>query len=320
MLRLILALIALFVASGPVLADAIDDARAALEAQNNDDLEEALRLYTVAIQSHELNTRYLAIAYYNRGNVYFAGGDYRAAIADYDSAAVVRPEYAQAHNNRGNAYVALGAYREAVAAFNQAIYIEVDYALAYKNRGNAHTGAGFFERAIADYDMAIAFAPDLAKAYNNRANAKYFLGRFGAAVDDYEAALEIDPFDIYSMLWRYLAAVRTDAAADGFQALRSRLYDVEQDRWPAVVARHFIGRATAAAVLAEIDAVAPEERLERRCEAYFYLGAARLIAGDREAAERLFRVAIATDVRRFVEFIGAAVDLERMGHTSGHYD
>ena len=312
MYRLITAFCLLIAAVGPVRADAIDDARAALVAQNNNDLDGAIRLYTQAIQSHELNTRFLAIAYYNRGNVHFVARDYRAAITDYDSAAVIKPDYAQAHNNQGNAYVALNAYQDALAAFDAAIRIKADYALAYKNRGNAHTGAGFFERAIADYDLAIGFDPDLAKAYNNRANAKYFLGRFSAALTDYEAALEIDPFDIYSMLWRYLAAEADGDGEAGRAALLSRIYDVEAERWPAVVARHFLGRATVEEVLAEVDAPAADERAERQCEAYFYLGAARLIAGDRQGAKRLFEDTVATGVVRFVEYVGATVELRRM--------
>ena len=104
-MRLILANCLLVFAAGPVLADAIDDARAALVAQDNDEL----CLYTRAIQSRELNNRFLAIAYYNRGTVHFVARDYRAAITDYDSATVIRPGYAQAYNNLGNAYVALDA-------------------------------------------------------------------------------------------------------------------------------------------------------------------------------------------------------------------
>ena len=312
-MRLILALCLLVFAAGPVLADAIDDARAALVAQDNDELDEAIRLYTRAIQSRELNNRFLAIAYYNRGTVHFVARDYRAAITDYDSATVIRPGYAQAHNNQGNAYVALGAYEQAVAAFDEAILVKPDYALAYSNRGNAHTGAGFYQRAIADYDLAIGLAPDLAKAYNNRANAKYFLGRFAAASVDYEAALEIDPFDSYSMMWRYLAALRNqDDPAGAREALRSGLRDVDAGRWPAVAARHLAGRATAREVLAEIDAGGSAKRVERQCEAYFYLASARLIAGDRQAAARLYRDSIATDVKRFIEYIGATIDLERL--------
>ena len=308
-MRLILANCLLVFAAGPVLADAIDDARAALVAQDNDEL----RLYTRAIQSRELNNHFLSIAYYNRGSVHFVARDYRAAITDFDSATVIRPGYAQAYNNLGNAYVALDAYQQAVAAYDEAILVKPDYALAYKNRGNAHTGAGFYDRAIADYDLAVGLAPDLAKAYNNRANAKYFLGRFAAASVDYEAALEIDPFDTYSMMWRYLAALRNrDDPAEAVEALRSGLRDVDAERWPAVVAHHLLSRATAEEVMAEIDGGDTAKRVERQCEAYFYLASAQLIAGDRQAAARLYRDSIATDVKRFIEYIGATIDLERI--------
>lgn len=312
MIRLIFTLCLLALAAGPAMADAIDDARAALVAQNNNDLDEAIRLYTQAIDSHELNSRFLAIAHYNRGNIHFAGRNYLGAIVDYETATVLKPGYAQAYNNQGNAYIALDLYEKAISAFDQAVHIKADYALAFKNRGNAHTVMGAFDSAIADYDLAIIFDPDLAKAYNNRANAKYFLARYAAAIDDYEAALEIDPFDIYSMIWRYLAAIgNNDAAAQ--KALRSRIYDVDPGRWPAVVARHYLGRATAEEVRVEIAAAAtPAERLERRCEAYFYLGAQALIDGDTKAAARLFKDAVATDVRRFVEYIGATVNLDRL--------
>ena len=79
-----------------------------------------------------------------------------------------------------------------------------------------------------------------------------------------------------------------------------------------VVARHLAGRATAREVLAEIDGGDTAKRVERQCEAYFFLESARLIVGDRQAAARLYRDSIATDVKRFIEYIGATIDLERI--------
>ena len=309
-LRLIVALAIVGFDSGPSRANAFDDARAALIAQGQGDLDAAIRLYTQAIAAGELEARYLAIAFYNRGNAHFVRREYATAVTDYDAAVALRPDYALAHNNRGNAFAALGAYDESFAAFDAAIRARPDYALAFKNRGNAHAAAGFLERAIADYDAAIDSDPDLAAAYNNRANAKYLLGRFVAAAGDYEAALEIDPFDTYSMLWLYLA--RRHAGEDGRRALADRLAGADPDRWPVVVARHYLDAASAADVLAEIDHSDPDAARERECEADFYLGAGRQLAGDREAAQRLFRDALATGVTRFVEYMGAKAALERM--------
>jgi lipoprotein NlpI len=301
----------LFCVAPPAAAGAIDDARAAGIAQEQGDLDAAIRLYDRAIAAGALENQYLAIAYYYRGNIYFARRDYVAAIADYDIAVVLKPDNALAHNNMGNAYNALGVYDKSVAAFDAALRIWPGYALAYKNRGNAHAAAGYFERAIADYDIALGYAPDLAKTYNNRANARFFLGRFAAAIADYRAALDIDPNDIYSMLWLYLAEGR--AGGDGGPGLKGRAAALDGGDWPAPVARHYIGAVSGADVLAAARQSPAETRRERECEANFYLGAKRLIDGDRDGAARLFQAAIDTGVVHFAEYLGARAELARMG-------
>ena len=308
--RRLVPLLLLLVAT-PLRADAIDDARAALVAQQQGDLGAAIELYTRAIDTGELETKYLAIAFYNRGNAHFARRDYVAALADYHVAVGFAPDYALAHNNRGNAFAALGAYEKSVAAFDAAIRIRPDYALAYKNRGNAHAAAGFLERAIADYDVAAGYAPDHAKTYNNRGNARFLLGHFAAAVADYQAALEIDPYDLYSMLWLYLAETR--AGGDGEPALGTRGTAIDDGRWPMVVVSYYLGEASGDDVLAAAALADPVAQRERQCEAYYYLGAGRLIAGDAEGARGLFREALATGVAHFVEYLGARIELGRMG-------
>ena len=60
-------------------------------AQNNGDLDEAIRLYTRAIQSREFNNRFLAITYYNRGNVQFVARDYLAQSPITTSPSAWRP-------------------------------------------------------------------------------------------------------------------------------------------------------------------------------------------------------------------------------------
>ena len=60
---------------------------------------------------------------------------YGAALADYDLAIAVRPEFAEAHGNRGNALREIGRHREALEAFDRALALKPDYDEAYNNRG-----------------------------------------------------------------------------------------------------------------------------------------------------------------------------------------
>ena len=58
------------------------------------------------------------------------------ALASYDKAIALKPDYAEAYNNRGNALSELKRHEEALASYDKAIALKPDYAEAYNNRGD----------------------------------------------------------------------------------------------------------------------------------------------------------------------------------------
>ena len=107
-----------------------------------------------------------AESYYFWGCTKHVLGNYKGAVADYDKAIQLKPDYAKAYHNRG--YTAA-----AIADFDKAIRLKPDYASAYNNRGLAKKHAlGDLSAAIADYDKAVQLKPDLASPYYNRGAAK----------------------------------------------------------------------------------------------------------------------------------------------------
>ena len=78
-----------------------------------------------------------ADTYFRWGNAKYELGLYQSAIADYDTAIRLKPDYADAYNNRGVAKDNLGQYFAAIADYDTAIRLKPDYAKAYVNRGNA---------------------------------------------------------------------------------------------------------------------------------------------------------------------------------------
>ena len=58
--------------------------------------------------------------------------------------------------NRGMARIKLGDNRGAIADYNEAVRINPNYDKAYYNRGNAHSDLGDWQGAIGDYDRASA--------------------------------------------------------------------------------------------------------------------------------------------------------------------
>lgn len=63
---------------------------------------------SAAIASGRWKGAELATAYYNRGNAYFAGGQYAPALRDFDAVLRLTPNDATALNNRGLAKIQLG--------------------------------------------------------------------------------------------------------------------------------------------------------------------------------------------------------------------
>ena len=87
------------------------------------------------------------------------------ALADYEKAIHLKPDYAAAYNNRGTAKGALGRYEAAITDFDEAIRLNLDDAVAYTNRGLVKKALGLKEEARTDFKTAL----ELARKSNNTA-------------------------------------------------------------------------------------------------------------------------------------------------------
>lgn len=134
-----------------------------------------------------------AVAYNNRGSAYSQKGQLDQAIADYNQALSIDPQYAQAYSNRGCAYADKGQLDQALADQNQALSIDPQNYDAYYNRGDVYKAKGLIDQAITDYTEAIKIKPKRADTYNSRGLAYSAKGQIIQAVDDYTQAIKIDP-------------------------------------------------------------------------------------------------------------------------------
>ncbi len=132
-------------------------------------------------------------AHYNLGNTWLQLGNLPEAIAQYEQALRIKPDFAEAHNNLGNALLQLGNLPEAIAQYEQALRIKPDYLDAHYNLGNALLQSGKATEAIAQYEQALRIKPDFAEAHNNLGNALRQLGNLPEAIGQYEQALRIKP-------------------------------------------------------------------------------------------------------------------------------
>ncbi|MEZ5045314.1 MAG: tetratricopeptide repeat protein [Saprospiraceae bacterium] len=150
---------------------------------------EALASYDKAI---ELNPEY-ASAFNNRGTVLSKLDRKAEALASYDKAIELNPEYASAFYNRGTVLDDLDRKAEALASYDKAIELNPEDASAFYNRGTVLDDLDRKAEALASYDKAIELNPEYASAFYNRGNVLDDLDRKAEALASYDKAIELNP-------------------------------------------------------------------------------------------------------------------------------
>jgi tetratricopeptide (TPR) repeat protein len=146
-----------------------------------------------------------ANAYYNRG---LNEEDCDQAIADFDEAIKINPNWANVYDSRGCMYCSKKDYDKAIADFNEAIRINPKESVFYRHRGDAYGDKGDYNQNIADCTEAIRIDSDdrlkfkspnsvltssWAKAYNSRGVAYMETKKYKEAITDFEDAVALHP-------------------------------------------------------------------------------------------------------------------------------
>jgi len=298
----------------PVLA-----APAMSQSTANDDMNKchdlsgdpAIDACTRAIDSGQLTQSNLAIMYYNRGYEWNNKDEEDRAIADFDQAIRINPNYTSAYNNRGLAWRAKGDYDRSIADFNQALQLDPNHANAYFGRGRDFYSQGDYTKAIADFDEAVRINPKLSGAFFNRGIAHASSRDWAAAAADFSSSHELDLKDAYPVLWLAIVGMRQPDSGWG-KRLEDQLQGLDQS-WPWPVLRFYDGQLTADQVLAAaIDSNEATQRTQL-CEAAFYVGEWKLAHGQlHEAADDLGK-AQSECLRKSAEYSAAVQELKSLG-------
>ena len=224
------------------------------------------------------------------------------------------PDDATSYLDHGNAKNARGNFDGAIADYDKALALNPSYAEAYWNRGQARFSKDDFNGALADLDQALALKPNLAGAYGSRGAAKEAKGDLTGALADYDKSIALARGDdaAYPRFFRFLTLRRLHR--DAGQADLAGVVAKWQDGWWAKTVGLYLSGA-----LPEQDFLAQSadpnwivSELQHQCEAYYYVGMTRLIAGDIAKAREFFEKCLATNVTTFFEFTFARAQLARL--------
>jgi tetratricopeptide (TPR) repeat protein len=132
-------------------------------------------------------------AHNNLGDALFQKGRVDEAIAHFQQALQIYPDYAEAHYNLGCALLQKGNVDEAIVQYQKTLQINPNYAKAHINLGNVLLKMGNVDEAIVQYQKALQIEPDNTDAHNNLGSALLTKGRMDEAIVQYQKALQIEP-------------------------------------------------------------------------------------------------------------------------------
>lgn len=122
---------------------------------------QTMRRCDSAVADATLSRHDLAASHVNRGILRLRRGQTDAAIADFDTAAALTPNEAEAYQNKGAALIRLNNPREALPLFTMALERRPNRpALAFLGRGIASEALGDVRAAYRDYRRAAELEPD----------------------------------------------------------------------------------------------------------------------------------------------------------------
>lgn len=214
------------------------------------------------------------------------------------------------YNNRGYAYARQGQYDRAVADYDRALSIEPNFALALVNRGLARMFRGDGAGATADLTQAIGLQPNNSGAYWDRGLIALYSNNAGSAAGDFAKAVSLWPASGYYVLWLHIA--RTRAGEDDKKELSANAAKADRDRWPYPVVNLFLGTSLPAEVRAAAQSADNAEvSRNQACEADFFIGIYQAAAGARDEAKQSFH-SILDACPKSLSASGAMLELKRL--------
>lgn len=143
-----------------------------------------------------------------------------AAIALFDQAMRLKPDFPEALCSGGYILQSKGHAAGALAFYDRALSLKPDHAVAWFNRGCILMEHKGYQAALESFDKACALNPHDADFYCNRGSALLSLGRINEAAENQRRALALKPDMFKAALGLGNALMRLGAYSEALDAYR----------------------------------------------------------------------------------------------------
>jgi tetratricopeptide (TPR) repeat protein len=156
-------------------------------------------------------------------------GRVEEAVAQFEKAAALKPDFAAARANLGGALAKLGRLDEALVQLRKALESDAGYAPAHYQLGLVLGRRGDAQGAIGEWRSTLRLDPKYAEAHASLGDALHAEGRTAEALAHWRDAIQLQPSDAPTLRKAaWVLATSPDAAIrDGGQALAFAVRAVE---------------------------------------------------------------------------------------------
>lgn len=134
------------------------------------------------------------------------------------------PSSPNTHNNLGDVYGRWGDKERALQEFQTAIVLKPNYADAFHNLANTYREISALDKALENYQKAISFNPNLWQSYQNIAAIYFMQGQYAKALENIQKAIQINPKNVNLYLNLgivYLSLGEKEKAKEAFSLILS---------------------------------------------------------------------------------------------------
>lgn len=248
----------------------------------------------------------LPLVYNNRGFFQQSIGKFDDAIIDFTKALELDPQFIEAISNRGFVSLNKGDYEAAEADFTQSLALNAAQPSVLSLRAGSKLSRGDVEAAIEDYRNVLKWDTKNSYGHAELGFALFFAGKTQEALTELDKASELDPKLRFVLPWRYLAmlALGQKAQADAKFAADLAIPQAKRE-WSDQLLVYLGDKQSELDLRKSINNRDPKAADAQSCEAEFFIGQRKFVAGQKDAAKFHFAAALRTKSTQLSAYRGA---------------